>query len=93
VVARRAFRIGPVLLFPFVILWGEACYRIGLGEDYAWWRVYPILGALVAAGTWHLALLIVEKDRFHYSMYAVAHLPFFLFAAFTSYLRATRAPL
>jgi hypothetical protein len=40
-----------------------------------------------------MALLVVEKDRLHYSMYAIGHFPILAYAAFISAIYATRAPL
>jgi hypothetical protein len=87
------FRLGPALLLPLIILWGEACHRIGSGEAYDWWRGYPIYAASVGAAIWHLALVVKEKDWFHYTMYALAHLPILLFTSFMYLIYATRAPL
>jgi hypothetical protein len=93
VLARRLFRLGPVVLLPFVILWAAACNRIGMGESYEWWRGYPMYAAIALAALWHLALLVLEKHRLDYLMNAIAHFPIFLLVAFTSYIHATRAPL
>jgi hypothetical protein len=87
------FRLGPVVLLPLIILWAQACFRVGSSEAYDWWRTYPIYAAVAVAVLWHTALLMVDKDRFHYLMYAIAHLPIFVFAAFISLIYATRAPL
>ena len=89
----KVFRVGPILLLPLIILWGEVCFRIGSSEAYDWWRTYPIYAASAAAGVWHLALIVKEEDRFHYAMYAVAYLPILLFTSFMSLIYATRAPL
>jgi hypothetical protein len=93
VLARRMFRLGPIVLFPLMILWAQVCYRIGSSEAYDWWRTYPLYAAVAVAVLWHAALLIVEKDRFDYLMYAIVHLPIFVYAAFISGVYATRAPL
>jgi hypothetical protein len=89
----RVFRIGPVLLLPFIILWGQACNRIGADENYDWWRSYPIYAAAASAAIWHLALVVTEGQRLHYTLYAVAHLPILLFTSFLQLIHATRAPL
>jgi hypothetical protein len=89
----KVFRIGPVLLLPIVYLWGKVCNQIGSDEAYDWWRVYPFAVMLVVALIWHLALIVVGKDKLDYSMYALGHFPIFLLVSFLSYLHATRAPL
>jgi hypothetical protein len=91
----RVFRLGPVLLWPLVILWGEVCFRIGSGEARDWWRIYPILAAVVGAAIWHLALALVAKkeDRFGQAMYAIANLPLLIVTSAIYLLYATRSPL
>jgi hypothetical protein len=89
----RAYRIGPVLLLPLIILWGEVCFRIGTSEAYDWWRSYPIFAAGAGAAIWHLALVIREEERFDYAMYAIVHLSILLFTSFVQLIHATRAPL
>ena len=91
--AKKMFRLGPAVLLPLMILWAQVCFRTGTSEAYDWWRMHPIYAAVAVVVPWHVALLLVEKDRFIYLMYAVAHIPIFVVAAFISLLRATRAPL
>ena len=92
----RIFRIGPLLLLPLIILWGQVCYRIGKFEAYQlhdWWRSYPIYAAVTGAAICHLALVITEKKRLHYTIYTIGLLPISLSTSVVSLVYATLAPL
>jgi|SRR5688500_11867157 hypothetical protein len=87
----KVLRLGPALLLPIVYIWADTCYRIGSGEARDWWRVYPFAAVMVVAVLWHLALIVVGKDKLYYAMYALWHVPVFLFAIFFACMYATRA--
>jgi hypothetical protein len=38
---------------------------------------------------WHLALIAVEKDKLHYAVYAIWHIPVFLVAIFFAFMHVT----
>jgi len=90
----KAFRIGPALLFPIVIVWAaisnELCPE---GECHDLWRTLPLHGALALAVLWHLALITVEKERNFYLLYAAIHLPAFYLFWVLAYAIATKFPL
>ena len=93
-ISTRAFRIGPFLLIPLVILWavisGAACFE---GECRDLWRTLPLHGALALAVLWHLALIATDRQRKFYLAYAGLHLPtFWLLWGFAMAL-ATNFPL
>lgn len=75
-ISARAFRIGPFLLVPLVILWavvsGATCFE---GECWDLWRTLPLFGALALAVLWHVALIVSERERGFYLAYAGFHLP------------------
>jgi hypothetical protein len=96
-VLTRIFRIGPVLLLPLIILWGQVCYQTGTykaHQQHDWWRSYPIYAAFAGAAIWHRALVVTEeKWRLHYIIYAIAHLPILFLTSEVSLIYATLAPL
>jgi hypothetical protein len=90
----RAFRLGPILLVPLVILWavisGVTCLE---GECQDLWRTVPLYGALALAVLWHVVLIATERQRKFYLAYAGFHLSaFWLLWGFAMAL-ATNFPL
>src|SRR5262245_43519815 len=93
-VSARAFRIGPFLLIPLVILWGvtsgAACSK---GECHDLWRTLPLYGAMALAVRWHVALIVHEGPRRFYLAYAAIHLPLFYLFWTLAMVLATNFPL
>ena len=54
---------------------------------------YPIYAAVTGAAICHLALVITEKKRLHYTIYTIGLLPISLSTSVVSLVYATLAPL
>jgi hypothetical protein len=88
--SRRLFRVGPVILVPPMIIWAVACNGIDSEEAGDWWRIYPFVGTFALAALWHVALVILDKERLRYVGYAICHLPLLYVAAAISMIYAVR---
>lgn len=92
--AGVVFRLGPALfLIPAMLIWATICLMLTKQEGDSWWRTYPIMGALALAVVWHAALILTEKRRLTYVVYAVLHLPMFYALYVFAMILATRSPL
>ncbi|MCP4619855.1 MAG: hypothetical protein GY844_25895 [Bradyrhizobium sp.] len=90
---RRLFRVGPVLMLVPTILWAAGWNWTLQGENDSWYIIGPLIGFLIIVLVWHLALLLVEKNRFAYFGYALVHLPLFWVTYEFAMMFATRFPL
>lgn len=92
--ATKAFRVGPFVLIPPVMLWGVlsgmSCPRSECGEL---WRTLPLCGALTVAVAWHVTLIALEPPRGFYVAYAAIHLPAFYLLWTLALVFATNFPL
>ena len=91
--ARKLFRVGPVVMLLPILLWATAWHLMLLGENQSWYIIAPLIGLLVVGLAWHIALLIFEKNRLLYSVYALVHVPVLLVAYEAAMIFATRFPL
>jgi hypothetical protein len=63
--AKIIYRIGPIMVLAFVIVfsyaWGEATSPDR--ENQSAWYFGPMLGCLVLVPLWHFALIVTEDGR------------------------------
>ncbi len=90
---RKIFRLGPVVLIPFLALWAIVSFRSHSGEDLSWYYTYPAYGFVLLTAVWHVALIARETPRLFYLMYGIIHLPVFSIWSFMALVYATRSPL
>lgn len=76
-----------------MLLWATACLIVTTDEGYEWWRIYPIKGALALAAIWHAALILFEKHRLAYAVYALFDVPAFYAVYWFAMILAIRFPL
>jgi hypothetical protein len=90
---RKLFCVGPVVMLVLTFLWATAWHLILRGENQSWYIIAPLMGFLVIGLAWHIALLIFEKNRLLYSVYALVDVPVLLVAYEAAVIFATRFPL
>jgi hypothetical protein len=90
---QKLFRIGSVLMFVPILLWAAAWNYALDEENQSWYIMWPMFGFIGLAGLWHIALLIAEKERIAYFIYAVIHMPIFYGIWVVALILATRFPL
>ena len=62
-------------------------------ENQSWYIVWPLIGFLAIVMIWHVALLIVERERLAYLIYAIVFIPAFSVLYFFAVIFATHFPL
>jgi len=75
------------------LIWAAAWNLVLRGEDDSWYIVWPLMGFLATVVMWHVALLILERNRLAYLAYAVAFIPIFFVAYVLALIFATHFPL
>jgi hypothetical protein len=90
---RKVFRIGPVFVIGPLLLWAMGWNLALHEENQDWYIVWPMLGLLCIVVLWHVALLIAEKNRLAYAVYALLHIPAFYGIWVIARIYATRFPL
>jgi hypothetical protein len=90
---RTTFRIGPVLMVVPTLAWATVWYLALQGENDSWYIVWPLIGFFAAVIIWHIALLILEKNRFAYIAYAIVFMPAFYILYGLALIFATHFPL
>jgi hypothetical protein len=90
---RTLFRVGPVLMLIPTVLWATAWNLLLHDKKQSWYIVWPLVGFLGIAVIWHVALLVLEKDRLAYLGYALVHLPAFWVVYVFAIILATHFPL
>jgi hypothetical protein len=76
-----------------MMIWAAICNELGWGERHDWWRTLPMHVALAAAVLWHLLLIVTEKERRFYALYALVNLPILYLSWVLALVIATRFPL
>jgi hypothetical protein len=73
--ARRVFRLGPATLTLVMAAASAAYYP---WQHYGSWMTYAIiLGAFVTA-LWHLFLILIEREKIKYFLYALVNIPLYV---------------
>jgi hypothetical protein len=89
----RAFRLGPPILIPAMMVWAAISWELGSGESHDLWRMLPLHAAMAIAVLWHLLLIGFERERPFYLGYALVHLPLFWLSWNFALIIAIRFPL
>jgi hypothetical protein len=74
--AQRVFLFGPMTFIPLMVT-GSAAVLYLVGQS--WWTGTVIFCGLPVAILWHLALIIVERPRMAYVVYAIVNLVLYYF--------------
>ncbi len=77
--AREVFRFGPALVIP-VMLVVSVAYSPWQHRDS--WAAYVILLGMPVTALWHLALIVMERPRAKYILYALGNLSFYVLIGF-----------
>jgi hypothetical protein len=90
---RTLFRVGPIVMLIPTLLWATAWNLLLHDENQSWYIVWPLIGFIGIAVIWHVALLVIEKNRLAYLGYALVHLPAFFVIYVFSIIFATHFPI
>jgi hypothetical protein len=71
----KAYRLGPPILIAAMMIWAAICRALGVEESDDLRPQLPLQAAFAVAVPWHLLLIITEKERLSYALYALVHLP------------------
>jgi hypothetical protein len=92
--ARAMFRLGPApFLVPIAIFWAMISLLTSAEENQDWWRFLPLVMMLALVIIWHFALIILERPRLGFALYALIHIPVFCLVYELATILALRAPL
>jgi hypothetical protein len=80
------------MLIP-TFVWAAAWCLVLRDENQSWYIVWPLVGFFAIVVIWHVALLILEKRKLAYLVYAIAFIPAFSVAYFFAMIFATHFPL
>jgi hypothetical protein len=88
---HKIFRLGPALITVVMVLGSAACYP---WRDFIDWPASAILsfGILLgfpAAALWHLVLIVTERPRIEYVLYAISNLFFYAVLGFNCLMMLT----
>ena len=90
---RKTFRFGPVLLLAPLFLWALVWNLVLKEENQSWYIIWPMFGFIGIAVIWNAALIVTEKERAVYLIYALLYLPTFFGIWLFALIFATRFPL
>jgi hypothetical protein len=80
------------MLIP-TLVWAAAWYFVLRDENDSWYIVWPLVGFFAIVVMWHVALLILERQRLAYFAYAITFIPAFYVAYGFAMIFATHFPL
>jgi hypothetical protein len=75
------------------LVWAAAWRVVLRDENDSWYIAWPLVGFLAVVVMWHVALLILERNRLAYLAYASAFIPVFFVVYGFAMMFATHFPL
>jgi hypothetical protein len=80
------------MLIP-TLVWAATWYLVLREENQSWYIAWPLIGVFVIVVIWHVALIILQKNRLAYATYAIVFVPVFYVVYGLALIFATHFPL